>query len=97
LDRYRIFERDGFRCVYCGERFDAEALTVDHVQPRSRGGDHSDGNLVTACTVCNTRKGGRSVAAFLRDEESAPARFRQFAKFVWPRIMRDLQREIDDA
>ena len=39
-----------------------EALTVDHVQPRVRGGDRSGGNLVTACAACNLTKGHRRLA-----------------------------------
>src|SRR5579864_4988059 len=47
MKRERIFGRDHYRCVYCGERFLAEELTLDHVQARVRGGDRSEGNLVT--------------------------------------------------
>ena len=75
MKRERIFERDRYRCVYCGEVFPAEALTVDHVQPRMRGGDHSGGNLVTACTACNTAKGHRRVGEFLRDNAIARTNF----------------------
>jgi len=48
LRRERVFERDRCRCVDCGEVCPVEALTVDHIQPRMRGGDRSAGNLVTA-------------------------------------------------
>ena len=57
MRREQIFARDEYRCVYCGERFEPDLLTVDHVQPRMRGGDRSGGNLVTACGACNARKG----------------------------------------
>jgi hypothetical protein len=75
-----VFARDGYRCVYCGGEFPAEALSVDHVQPRVRGGDRSGGNLVTACGGCNTRKGHRRLADFLADEPVAAANF-----FRWRR------------
>ena len=58
LTRREVFIRDNFTCQYCGRR-DVE-LTIDHVVPRSRGGGHSWDNLVSACKVCNHRKGGRS-------------------------------------
>ena len=64
LKRSGIFERDEYRCVYCGEQFPAEELTLDHVQPRVRGGDRSEGNLVTACRACNTLKGQRRLSDF---------------------------------
>ena len=49
LSRRAIFARDGGRCVYCG----ANATSIDHVIPRSRGGGHSWENVVSACHKCN--------------------------------------------
>jgi 5-methylcytosine-specific restriction endonuclease McrA len=57
LTRQNIFKRDNFECQYCGTRKD---LTLDHVIPSSKGGQHTWSNLVTACKSCNTRKGDRS-------------------------------------
>lgn len=83
--------------MYCGERFEPEALTVDHVQPRMRGGDRSGGNLVTACGGCNVRKGSLRIADFLRSHESARAHFFALAApHVWPRILRTLAEELDE-
>jgi 5-methylcytosine-specific restriction endonuclease McrA len=89
LNRQQIFERDEFRCVYCGELFPAEELTVDHVQPLVRGGDNSGGNLVTACKGCNTRKGNRRLHAFLEESGIAREQFLERAKHVWKRLLRD--------
>ena len=95
MKRELVFERDGFRCVYCGAVFPAEALSVDHVQPRTRGGDRSGGNLVTACGGCNTRKGHRRLADFLADEPGAAVNFfRLAAPHVWPRHLRAVQEEL---
>jgi 5-methylcytosine-specific restriction endonuclease McrA len=58
--RVRIYMRDGFRCQYCGERMNPVELTLDHILPRSRGGDDSAINVVTACRACNQRKGSRT-------------------------------------
>ena len=95
MKRRRIFERDDFRCVYCGERFAPEQLTIDHVEAHVRGGDRSDGNLVTACGACNTLKGHRRLSEFLRAEESARANFFRYAVHVWPRLLRVLKEELD--
>jgi 5-methylcytosine-specific restriction endonuclease McrA len=65
--RMRIYMRDKFRCQYCGEKKDGEELTLDHILPRSRGGDNSPLNIVTACVTCNNRKGNR-----LPDEARMP-------------------------
>jgi 5-methylcytosine-specific restriction endonuclease McrA len=95
LRRDEIFRRDDFQCVYCGERFDAAELTVDHVQPKMRGGDRSGGNLVTACGGCNARKGGSRLATFLRaDAVARETFFRLAAPHVWPRILRTVEEEL---
>ncbi len=54
--RFNVFLRDGFSCVYCGAGDD---LTFDHLIPRSKGGTTKWDNIVTACSPCNLRKGGR--------------------------------------
>jgi 5-methylcytosine-specific restriction endonuclease McrA len=81
--------------VYCGERFAPELLTVDHVEPRVRGGDRSDGNLVTACGACNTLKGHRRLSEYLRDERAARENFFRYAVHVWPRLIRVLREELE--
>jgi 5-methylcytosine-specific restriction endonuclease McrA len=53
LNRKAIFARDGFRCQYCF----AAAENIDHVIPRSKGGQHVWENVVAACRPCNSRKG----------------------------------------
>jgi 5-methylcytosine-specific restriction endonuclease McrA len=96
LRREQIFARDDFQCVYCGERFEPGALTVDHVQPRMRGGDRSGGNLVTACEACNARKGSLRLADFLRDDPAAQQHFFTLAAaHVWPRILRSVREELE--
>ena len=57
ISRRALFARDGWRCVYCGTS--AGRLTLDHVVPRSKGGESIWENVVTACAPCNLRKGDR--------------------------------------
>jgi 5-methylcytosine-specific restriction endonuclease McrA len=57
ISRRALFARDGWSCVYCGSS--GGRLTLDHVIPRSRGGDSVWENVVTACAPCNLRKGDR--------------------------------------
>lgn len=85
VKRLEIFARDEHRCVYCGLVHEPDALSVDHVQPRMRGGDGSYGNVVTACRGCNTRKGSHSLPRFLAESPEARRNFFQFARYVWPR------------
>jgi 5-methylcytosine-specific restriction endonuclease McrA len=96
VKRHQIYERDGYRCVYCGQRFACEELTLDHVQPQVRGGDRSEGNLVTACIACNTLKGHQRLSRFLHDQPSARRHFFRLAVHVWPRLLRLVERELDD-
>lgn len=60
MKRLRIYMRDKFRCQYCGEKKTATDLTLDHIFPRSRGGENSPVNIVAACLACNNRKGNRT-------------------------------------
>jgi hypothetical protein len=58
--RMAVFERDGYRCTYCGSEGDEFALHCDHVIPRCDGGSDNINNLTTACRHCNLSKGGRA-------------------------------------
>ncbi len=58
LSRRAVLFRDGRRCQYCGR----DADSIDHVVPRSRGGQHSWDNVVAACRRCNLSKGSRLLA-----------------------------------
>jgi len=60
FNRRNIFLRDENCCQYCQKRFPRQQLSLDHVHPRSRGGDDSWENIVCACLKCNVRKGGRT-------------------------------------
>jgi hypothetical protein len=63
--RFRIFERDRFRCQYCGRTPPSIVLEIDHIAPISKGGESGDENLVTSCFECNRGK---------RDHSLDPAR-----------------------
>jgi 5-methylcytosine-specific restriction endonuclease McrA len=71
LNRRAVFARDGGRCQYCA----APAESIDHVVPRSRGGEHVWENVVAACRACNTRKRDHLLSETrmaLRHHPSAP-------------------------
>jgi 5-methylcytosine-specific restriction endonuclease McrA len=57
ISRRALFARDDWRCVYCGSA--GGRLTLDHVVPKSRGGESVWENVVTSCAPCNHRKGDR--------------------------------------
>jgi 5-methylcytosine-specific restriction endonuclease McrA len=57
ITRKAVLARDSYTCQYCGH--EASGLTVDHVIPRSRGGESSWENIVASCAPCNRKKGNR--------------------------------------
>ena len=61
--REQIKARDGHKCVYCGS---TENLTIDHVRPKSCGGQDIASNCVTACRPCNQAKGSMHVDVFMQ-------------------------------
>ena len=82
-----IYEQDQ-RCGICGDRLpiDYNAIDIDHVVPKSKGGHNRLSNLQAAHAACNTRKWNRevssalvrqSVSAELLDETVSLARFVQ--------------------
>ncbi len=58
LTRLEVFNRDQYTCQYCGKQ--THQITLDHVIPRYRGGEHVWENVVSACIPCNRRKAGKS-------------------------------------
>ena len=58
LTRLEVFNRDRYTCQYCGK--ETRQLTIDHVIPRYRGGQHIWENVVSACIACNRRKAGKT-------------------------------------
>lgn len=60
LTRRNLMFRDAHQCQYCGKTPPLRDLNIDHVMPRSRGGGDTWENLVTACRICNLRKGWKT-------------------------------------
>lgn len=69
--RFNVFLRDRFTCQYCGDHQD---LTFDHVTPRSKGGQTTWENVVTACSPCNLMKGGHYPHEIRMHPAQKPAR-----------------------
>lgn len=68
--RLFVFERDKFRCVYCGlGAKDGAILNVDHIMPVSKGGSSEIDNLQTLCRACNNGKADR----IMPDDAPAPS------------------------
>jgi 5-methylcytosine-specific restriction endonuclease McrA len=73
LNRTNIFRRDRGECQYCGSK---RHLTIDHVIPKSKGGQTVWTNLITACNRCNVNKGDKTpeqAGLHLRSEPFKPS------------------------
>lgn len=57
--RREVYERDGYRCRYCG-REPHSKITLDHVLPKQAGGPNTPWNLVCCCWPCQKRKKNRT-------------------------------------
>lgn len=58
ISRLKIYQRDGYKCVYCGTH---KKLTIDHVIPKSKGGKNTWENMATCCSDCNSKKGNKTL------------------------------------
>jgi len=57
INRFLIFQRDGFRCKICGvSAKEGARLHIDHWIPQVKGGKNSENNLITLCASCNMSK-----------------------------------------
>ncbi len=79
LSRRAVFARDQGKCQYCGK----SAESIDHVVPRSRGGDHSWDNVVACCRRCNTYKSDRLLEETSLSLSITPAAPTQY---VWVKV-----------
>lgn len=67
-NRIKVYERDEYKCCYCGKQLTRFTCTLDHVTPVAAGGKNNLENLVTACLDCNSRKHRRPVGDFLAEQ-----------------------------
>jgi 5-methylcytosine-specific restriction endonuclease McrA len=73
FNKRNVYLRDDFECQYCGDK--STKLTLDHITPRSKGGQSTFDNVVTACFSCNNKKDDRTpekAGMFLRKRPTTP-------------------------
>lgn len=85
LTKSEILRRDNYTCQYCGKKHNS--LTIDHIKPRSHGGEHSWDNLITACPNCNHKKGGRTDKQANMRLRKAPTTPKASAKYIFGRYL----------
>jgi len=90
LSRKNVLLRDNLQCQYCGKHVAPADLTLDHIHPRSRGGESSWDNLVACCKRCNHRKGNQT-------PEEAGMNLMQRPRGFSPHVNRQIIRHIGRA
>jgi DNA-directed RNA polymerase subunit RPC12/RpoP len=80
--RSLIYKRDDHECQYCGSKKD---LTIDHVIPRSKGGQDTWENLVACCIKCNLKKGNQLLS-------ETNMKLKKLPKAPFNRVYLDLQK-----
>jgi 5-methylcytosine-specific restriction endonuclease McrA len=69
MDQWQAIQAEwDHRCAYCGKV--EIPLTMDHVIPVSKGGQHTASNVVPACLRCNLSKGDRPAPPFRKRHAS---------------------------
>ena len=82
LWRKAIKEKNNYECIYCGESYLEQDLTIDHVRPRHRGGHNCTNNCVPACKECNQSKGSQHWLEWFRNN-FPPNHFREQQILQW--------------
>ena len=82
--RRTVFEREAWRCRYCGDTVSADTAMLDHITPVSNGGPNTAENLATCCMMCNSIKAGRTY------DEAAPQMLARLAS----RILRMIEKRL---
>lgn len=82
--RFEVFKRDGFTCMYCGNKPPQIVLEVDHIVPVSKGGTNSIENLVCSCFSCNRGKAANLLGVLPNSaiEENTREKVKQYAEYI---------------
>lgn len=96
--RFDVFNRDGFKCVYCGATPPGVLLHVDHVIPVASGGDNDIDNLVTSCQPCNLGKSAKSLDVVPKSvvEKAAEQAEREAQVVGYQRLLASIRERVED-
>lgn len=69
-----LLDRDNFKCQYCDKALTVNNATIDHVLPRSHGGQTTFENTVISCHYCNNKKGNKLLGQSSLELKRKPVR-----------------------
>lgn len=49
-----------YKCTHCGRKFRKDSIDIDHIIPKSKGGQNNPENLQCLCIHCNRSKGNKT-------------------------------------
>ena len=100
-ERFEVFKRDKFTCIYCGRHPPEVVLEVDHIIAKSGGGPDSIDNYATACFDCNRGKSDRPLSvlpptvaekiAVVEEKESQYRAYQKLLKAASARLKREVE------
>jgi len=61
FSRLNVLKRDKYSCQYCGKVLKSTQATIDHVFPKTLGGQSTFENCVVACKKCNSKKSSKTL------------------------------------
>ncbi len=93
-NKFKTALENGFKCCYCGDKMDLSfstelSFTIDHVIPKSKGGEDIENNLEFVCRNCNFLKGEKSLDWFLENLDRLKQRKLKSAMFKARRVKDD--------
>jgi hypothetical protein len=95
--RFEVFKRDGFTCQYCGKHPPEVILEVDHINPKSKGGQDDINNLLTSCFDCNRGKSNIELKqvthSMIDNMEAIKEREKQYVEYH--KLLAKVQRRIN--
>lgn len=61
FSRRNVWLRDEGKCQYCSKKVSSKSFTLDHINPKCKGGKTSWENVTTCCYECNQKKGNKTL------------------------------------
>ena len=74
-----VIEND-VKCAYCGRKYDEvkNRKTLDHIVPKSKGGETVLHNVLICCGNCNVKKANEDIEDFIKNKKRVRENLRKY-------------------